>query len=67
MGILDTHVDIFRGDNGRWYFHRVATNHRITAGSQGYDGADRSHATTLRQVARVRQYRSSRRMTHPRY
>lgn len=31
-----SHVDVFRGDNGRWYFHRVAGNHRITAGSQGY-------------------------------
>lgn len=29
-------VEVFRGANGRWYFHRVARNNRRTAVSQGY-------------------------------
>ena len=29
-------VELFQGDNGRWYFRRVARNNRKTAASQGY-------------------------------
>lgn len=36
MGTLDDHVNIFRGENGKWYFHRVAGNGRVISSSQGY-------------------------------
>lgn len=29
-------IDVFQGENRKWYFHRVADNGKITAASQGY-------------------------------
>lgn len=33
---MASRVEVFKGQGGRWYFHRVAGNNRITAASQGY-------------------------------
>lgn len=33
---MSARVVVFRGANGRWYFHRVAGNNRVTDASQGY-------------------------------
>ena len=30
------YVELWQAPNGRWYFHRVAGNGRVTDSSQGY-------------------------------
>ena len=29
-------VELFKGDNGQWYFHRIAANNEKVSSSEGY-------------------------------
>jgi uncharacterized protein YegP (UPF0339 family) len=49
MPTSNDHVKVFRGNDGRWYWHRQAGNGQIVStGGQGYDSESAARAAAQR-------------------